>query len=414
MFSKDLALKILTIGVFLCEIPAIFAWSNGKFTTLPLFIWWCMYAIMLLGLHILSPKNYKVKIINLWWWSVIANVIYGLVFQVENYWDYKALIGNFWIFSLPISVYAFSAPSTVKAVLKFWFKYSWVLIILLLPLVNSSWYGRLLVPYCFLSLFYSILPFKQKIWVIGVFIFLLSFSLEARTDVMRFSFALFLGIIISIHRFLIKINAILKYMLHVLLLLPIILFILGFTNVFNVFNIQEEFNIQGEYVVVTESGGEDDLLYDTRTFIYQECLSSAVYHNYVLFGRSIARGYDSAFFSFKDDNLVAAGRGIERLSSEVAIMNIFTYFGVVGCILYFIIFYVASYKAVYCSNNHYVPIIGVYVAFKWFLSWIEEYTMYELNLVILWLMVAICFSPWFRKMTNADFEKWIKSIFVKS
>lgn len=413
MFSKDLALKILTIGTFLCEIPAIFVWSNGQYTTLPLAVWWCMYLCMLFSMYKLSPNRYKVGLISLWLILLICNVLYALFIQAENYWDYKALIGNFWIFSIPISVYTYSNPSNVRTVLKFWFRYSWILIVLLLPLVDSSWYGRLLVPYCFLSLFYSALPIKQRIWVIGVLVFLISFSLGARTDILRFSFAFLLGFVVSNKHLLKRSSIITKATTHAFLILPFILLILAATNIFNIFNIQDELKIN-DMSVSTKDGREENLMSDTRTFIYQECISSAINHGYVLYGRSIARGYDSAFFSFTDDKLAAAGRGIERLSSEVAIMNIFTYFGVVGCILYFIIFYVASYKAVYCSNNHYVPIIGVYVAFKWFLSWIEEYTMYELNLVILWLMVAICFSPWFRKMTNADLEKWIKSIFVKS
>lgn len=413
MFSKNSALKILTIGVFLCEIPAIFAWSNGKYTTLPLFVWWCMYAFMLFSFYKLSPKNFKVLPISLWVLLLLFSVMYGLVAQTENYWDYKALIVNFWIFSVPISVYAYSNPNVLKNVLKFWFKYSWILIIFLLPLVDSSWYGRLLVPYCFLSLFYSILPIKLKIWVIGVILFLISFSIGARTDILRFSFALLLGIIVSQRFFLKRSRVIIKSLIITFFVSPIILFILAVTNVFNVFNIQQELDFKDISTSTTE-GREENLMSDTRTFIYAECITSAMEHNYVLCGRSIARGYDTHFFAGTDDNLAKAGRGGERLSSEVAIMNIFTYFGLIGCVLYFVIFLIATYKAVYCSNNNYLPILGVYVAFKWLLSWIEEYTMYELNLLILWMMIAMCFSPWFRNMTDKDFELWVKSLFKKN
>ncbi len=45
-----------------------------------------------------------------------------------------------------------------------------------------------------------------------------------------------------------------------------------------------------------DAGEEYSALVDTRTFLYAEEIQSAIKNNYIIIGRSIARGYDSLFF----------------------------------------------------------------------------------------------------------------------
>ena len=156
-------------------------------------------------------------------------------------------------------------------------------------------------------------------------------------------------------------------------------------------------------------GDDVSALIDTRTFLFVEEISSAIDNDYVVFGNSIARGYKSDFFGSIIDTELKVNRG-ERQDCEVSILNIFNYFGLLGCIIYFLIFALASYKAIYKSKNRYVPVIGLYIAFRWTFAWVEDFSKFDLNYLFLWIMMGICFSPLYRNMTDEDFKSWVKTI----
>ena len=46
-------------------------------------------------------------------------------------------------------------------------------------------------------------------------------------------------------------------------------------------------------------------------------------------------------------------------------------------------------------------------------GWIEDINNVDINNASLWMTIAICYSPFFRSMTDNEFEIWIRSIFVK-
>jgi hypothetical protein len=185
---------------------------------------------------------------------------------------------------------------------------------------------------------------------------------------------------------------------------------MGITGFFNVFKFKEylpkdwNYEIDGGY----NSDKVERLDRDTRTFIYEEAISSAISQNYVIQGHSLARGYTSKVFAFMDLH----GRG-ERASSEVGIVNIFTYFGMLGVFTYFGIFLSATYQAIYKSNNIYMKVVGFYVTFRWFFAWIEDFSRFNLNYLFLWIMIAMCFSLQFRSMNNRQFEIWVRSTLSK-
>lgn len=157
---------------------------------------------------------------------------------------------------------------------------------------------------------------------------------------------------------------------------------------------------------------EEDLSADTRTFIYEEVISSAIRHNYIWFGRTPARGNDSmSFGSYSAENL-KTGK-YERHSNEVCHPNIFTWLGLVGVILYSLIYLKSSYLAVYKSNNIYIKILGVFIAFRWAYGWVEDFNRFDIMNISLWMMIAMGFSEQFRDMTDRDFKIWIRSIFWK-
>ena len=128
-----------------------------------------------------------------------------------------------------------------------------------------------------------------------------------------------------------------------------------------------------------------------------------------LFGRSPARGTISKAFGKDDMNK----RG-ERNGNEVAILNIFIWTGLIGVILYFLIFYHASYLAITQSNNRYSKILGISLAFRWVYAWVEDVNNFSLNNFFIWILIAVCLSKQFRSMDNKEIKIWVRGIFDRN
>lgn len=255
-------------------------------------------------------------------------------------------------------------------------------------------------------LFLSALPKGQKIFVLALLglVFVFS-SLEARSAMIKYSVALLLGL--SVYTDMYRFRELLYTIHRSLMILPFVFLILGLTGVFNIFKLDEYATGLSDVDVVMANGKvkEGALTADTRTFLYVENITSALKHNYFWQGRSLARGYESPWFGHLD----FYGRG-ERPASEVSILNIFTYFGIFGVLVYFGIFFMASYKAMLYSNNKYMRVLGLFVAFRWVYAWVEDFSNFDLNYLLIWIMIGMCYSTSFRGMSNSEFRAWVRGI----
>lgn len=404
--------NILPYTILLISISSILQWCS-----LPIgntIIWWFLQSIILFLFFKLSPKKYTIFPIKLFLIYVGISATYGAIFMTENYWDWKLLVNNLMVFSLPISAYVYARPSIFTKTLRVWLKYAWIILICLMPFLASDAYGRFLVPFTFLALFLPLLNKKFLCFTLIAYIITMTLGEESRSDMLKFSVTILLGIFVWITWLRKYIPIITKILFIFFFLAPPIFFTLGATGIFNIFKIEEEFGLdKDKYIRESRtSGTEYSILGDTRTFLYVEEISSAIQHNYVLQGRSIARGYDSISFGEGIDKALGIKRG-ERQSCETSILNIFNYFGIIGVILYFFIFFIAAYKAIFKSKNQYIPIIGIYIAFRWLFAWIEDFSRFDLNYLFLWIMIGICYSPIFRSMNNQEFKSWFKTLIYK-
>lgn len=351
-------------------------------------------------------KDYKIRPIGIFLLYLLFSALYGAIFMADNYWDWKLLYQKLMVFLLPLASFAYAKPIVLKKTLSIWFKYAWIILIFLFPFLESDAFGRYLVPCSFLSLFLAYLNKKYLLVVSVAYIITMVYGFESRSDMLKFSVTVLLGLIGFISLYKNFVLSILKIAASLLVVLPIILLVLGVSGVFNIFSIEEEWGLNDKYTIATNTENEYNALADTRTFLYLEEISSAIKNNYVIFGRSPARGYDSVAFAEADMVKYRSERG----SCEVSILNVFNYFGLVGVFIYFWIFIQAIYLALNKSNNIFVPIIGTCVAFRWMFAWVEDFSKFDLNYLFLWIMIGICFSPWYRNMSNDEIKNWIKSI----
>ncbi|MCL7764552.1 hypothetical protein MPF19_14100 [Polaribacter sp. Z014] len=409
---RKLLVKIVPILILLITISSVNAWTDliiGNTT-----IWWIIYALILLIFvkskkYFLHKENRKYLYVLFGYlaWNIIC--IFRGLFVAENYWEWKNLVSTSLVLLMPLTIYVATNKLIVQRIVLIWLKYALPAFFIFYLFIWTEAIGRYLVPISFLFLFFPIIENKWKL-VLCFFTLLVLFSdLGARSNVIKFAVPIIFAGIYYIRVFVsVKMMEIGRLLL---LLVPIILFGLGISGIFNVFKMDDY--IQGEYTNETQFEGEqvtESLTADTRTFLYVEVLESAIRHNYILFGRTPARGNDSeSFGSYLADEL-KTGK-MERPSNEVSILNVFTWTGVIGVILYFLVFYKASYLAVNKSQNIFIKIIGLYITFRWSYAWVEDFSQFDLSNTFLWISIGMCFSKSFRSMSDKEFIIWVKGIF---
>ncbi len=339
-------------------------------------------------------------------WSIFS-VVRG-VFVAEMYWDWKLLINNFMIFMLALIAYSGTNKVLVQSILSYYIKYVLPLFLIFAIIIRTDAYGFYLMTISILILFLPVFTLRQKtVILITMFVVFIS-DLGARSNVIKFGIPLAL---LLIYRYRNIISMKLMEVFRVLLfVIPVALFILGASGTFNVFKIQEYMGKDVNVMGTDEKGNrtEESFVADTRTFLYEEVIHSALNNNYLLLGRTPARGNDSNTFGLIQFEWT--GR-YERESNEIGLANVFTWTGLVGVIIYTMVFFHASYLAVNRSKNIFIKLMGLYLAFRWLYSWIEDYQTFSLNYYLLMLMWGMCLSVSFRNMTDNEFAIWARGIF---
>lgn len=376
-------------------------------------LWWGI-SFLILGVFFLSryyffDKKNEENMLIVWiylLWNGVC-IIRGM-FAAEIYWDWRGLISNAMALMLPIVIFSATNKLVVQSLLSFFVKYVMPLFLVFALIIRTDAFGFYLIPVSFLILFFPALTKWQKMILLFSTVIVIVADLGARSNVIKFGVPFFI-LLLYYFRTNIKIMEAARLTLFVV---PLIFFTLGVTGIFNVFNMDEY--IKGDY---TGAGAdihgnrmEQSITADTRTLLYEEVLASAINNDYWLLGRTPARGNDSYTFGLLVAELTGENR-FERLSNEIGLANVFTWTGIVGVILYMLIFFRASYLAVNRSRNIYAKMVGVYLAFRWLYSWIEDINNFTLNYFMLMVIIGLCFSESFRNMSNKDVMIWVRGMF---
>lgn len=405
--------RLMPLGILLVAISSIATYMEAK-TGLPVAnttLWWTLQAFVLYLIYISKKYFFDARqapamlfVLLYLWWNIFSFA--RGVFIAENYWDWKVLVFNGMGLLVPIIAYSATNTALIQSILKYYLKFTLPLFLVFAFLISPDAYGFYLVPISFLMLFFPLLSLRWKLALLAISLFVITADLGARSNVIKFTVPILLSLI---YYFRVYLSTMLFERVRKLLFIaPFILFTLAATDTFNIFNMDDyvssdytaaEANADGEIVA-------GNLKADTRTFLYVEVLQTAEKYNTWLIGRSPARGNESAWFGMDD----MTGRG-ERAANEVGILNVFTWTGIVGVLLYCLAFYRASYLAINQSNNTFSQIMGLFVSFRWVYAWVEDINFFTLTTVFLWLLIGLCYSKSFRSMTNKDVEFWVQGIF---
>lgn len=374
------------------------------------FLVWGLEFLVLAYLWSIRKRDHGIGFADLVWlhlyvgWGLVC-VARGM-FIAEGYWEWRGLVGASFGLVMPIATYAFLDRDLVQRVFRGYWVYAAPLFVLLFPVIEKDAVGFYfaLVPLLLLAI-----PTRNGIAatiLLAIAGYVMVVDLGARSNVMKFALALALSQWLWL-RFLVP-TSVLFVVRRVLIAAPIVLFALGVSGVFNVFKMDEF--IEGEFVAQKEYKGEewnDDLKADTRTGLYEEVLASAQKHDSWLLGRSPARGNETELFA----ELAEITGKAERLSNEAAILNVFTWTGGVGVVLYGLLFMRASYLGLHRSNNVYCRLVALYTSARWAIAWFEDGNFFNLSYLTVWIGVGICLSPSMRRMSDAEVQAWFARVF---
>lgn len=335
-----------------------------------------------------------------WLIWISFNLIRG-AFLSKDYWDIKFVLLDALPFSL-ISLTFFLGKNLeiVKNIFLFTIKYLFSYGFIIIPLMlytNPELYSRLMLP---ISLFITFIPFVKFRWKILLIIVALTsvlFVVDFRSNIIKIAFSVSLLILYYFRNF-ISLRWI--QLLHFsLFFIPLIFFYLAVADKYNIF--EDVSNEENLTTINSSSGEEESMTYDSRTFLYVEVLSSLKSSGNILIGEGSSGKYKSDYFDYLGD-----GRG--RYGSEVGILNILLYNGIIGVAIYFLLLFSVSHFAINNSNNILAKLLGLYIAFRWTYSFVEEFTDYDINFYFVWLAIGLISTSQFRKMNDNEIIIFLK------
>jgi hypothetical protein len=395
--------------IVLLTITGVSPFSSIR-TSTTLISWLLIASLYVIVAALLSSKAsdyysripYKEVIIAYGLWVMITAARGALV--ADNYWEYKFLITNTGAILMPLMIWTLASPKMLEKILKYWMWIALPLFAVFYFLLSKGSYGFYLAPLVLFLLLLPNLSAAQKGLVLIFFAIVVFSSLDGRANILRFSFPLIFASLFLFRNVLGP--TLLRGTTLCLFVLPPLLAFLGQSGTFNIFKTQDYLTSEA---LGLDQSTVDTITADTRTALYDEVWTSAVRNDYVWQGRTPARGYDSNIFGKHIAGETGSGKR-ERNGGEVGVHSIFTWLGAIGLALYSALFFVASKLAVMNSNNFSVKLVGLYVAFRWAFCWVEEFIGFNVNYFVLWMLVAICFSPEFRKMTDKEIGEWLRNI----
>lgn len=410
ILNDSFKLKVLIFGTFYFTLVCGLQWSDMN--VIPLAVTWIF---QLLFLYITFNINSSKNLINSDWnllkvylaWCFF-NIIRGALFYtLGNYWIWKSLIVGSFDVLIPSLVYVYSNPQIIGKILRYWYKYALFLFVILFPFLSKGAYHFYLGPIYIVGCFWSIYKRKWRCIILFLLLLMMVADYGARSQVIKTGVVFLLSIGYIYRRFITY--SMLKAIHWICYILPIILLILGLSGTFNIFEDLSSSN-EGKYVEqkIDKDGNvvDDDLSSDTRTFIFVEIINSAINNNYVIWGRTPARGNDSLSFGAVNAEDLKTGL-YERHANETGLPSLFTWLGLVGLVLLSLIYLRSSYLAVYKSNNLFIKYLGCFVAFRWAYGWIEDMYCYQPMILALWMMIGMCISEKFRNMNDAEMKLWL-------
>lgn len=360
----------------------------------------------------LLASNYKNCYINhkefiLWkiyFFLIIVDLFRGL-YNAEIYFDYKNLTTNFLDILIPLLLgFNLANKEYFASFYNKWLTKGIIFALCFIPFIPGYQVGKTLTAILLISVFFRYIPPRYKIISIALILFGILLNDGSRSLMLR-SVIFFVMIIFTYIGILKKF----KLLYLSLFALPIILVSLAVFSNFNILEYMQDNDQYSDVQINDNASGDNNkrsINTDTRSFLYSEGILSAIHKNSMLFGVSMSRGHES--MSFYGDGKDGTRVG-ERNKDEVGVLNAFTWWGLVGVLIYSSCFFYSIWLGLYRTKNKFTIYGAVLLLFFWIYSWIEEIQIARWDYMIIFLLVPFVTSKDFRSMSNKDMITYIRT-----
>ena len=405
--------KLAKISVLFSLIPAIYLAFNPEKIVLVSVI----FAYPLIASFLILMVNRKLKRFR-GDWLIISFFLYNLIVFVrgmDNVYNEKGWIDIFTMgvintLLLPLAIYFGITNKSIVELLRSFFWYGFLLCSILFFITDDSGpYGftRMVSPIYLFILFIPYVKSNYKIIIISISAISFFSDISIRSNLL----SIIICFLISFtyfwknRKWMLNLIKILRF---TLLYSAIIFFILGISGVVNIFNVMEN-NNSFEIELGEKS---QDVFVDSRTAVYMDVFTQLKNDNRIIIGLG-ALGRAKTFLvdvAWADYDIIYKDG---RQGTESGMLNYIQYGGLLGGFLYFLIFYGASYLAIYKSNNWLVKMIGLFVSFKGFYSFIEDSISFTSSSIFIFIAIGICFNQDFRKLNDLQIKIILNKIIFK-
>lgn len=301
------------------------------------------------------------------------------------------------------AIFVMMEEAVLIRTLQLWWKYVPIIVLPVSLFMDKFWLISMLkISFLFLILSNCITRNKRYL-IICMFIYMASYGIIQRMDYILIITPLIILIMI---KFRILIGVVSSKILYgCLMITPLVFLSLALTGKFNVLNMDSY--IHETYI----SASGENMTADTRTLLYQEAISSAEKNDYLWFGRTPGYGYDSYFVSKRKGTFYAKSGVYPQRNSEVFCVNIFTWTGIVGILLWFVFFCFLGFSVLKEARNRYIRALVIYIGFFWICDWISNgFTAPSSTYMLFYIIIAICSQRKFQIMSDLQIEQYFKRI----
>ena len=405
-FDNKQLLSLMRWWVLLLFIPSIYTgFYPGKITIISFLCGWLIIALYVFNSKHMDFSEFDGK--PLFVLFVLLNVVIYIrgFFNIDSNTDKYALAASLFFMCFLIPSYMYLAQIELLPVI-------WKSLLFLGGALCAVCYffpsndGMMSLAHnaSFLNVFVLCIPFVSKKWrriLILAALFIALLDVDRRSILANVFTCLMLGFISTVVT-----TKIVKTSLFVsMILIPLILFMLGAFGVFNVFQYMEE-----SYTYQANESSRD-MFADSRSEIYSDVFTELRDKDAVIWGLG---GNGKTHTSLSDlkhyrfDEIYAHGRS----GTESGMLNYIQYSGLLGLLLYGLLLAVGAFKAVFLSNNKFMVLVGLYVAFKFLFSFLEDRVGFQPNTFYLFLAIGMCYNVRLREMDDDEMTEYIQQVFT--
>lgn len=254
----------------------------------------------------------------------------------------------------------------------------------------------------FLNLFILFIPFvnnKWKLIIILLSALIILSDLDERSIIVGLVFPF---LIVVFWRF-IRSRFMLSVLFALFVIIPFVFVIMGTLYNVNIFEVlgSSDYKLQG---------ADREMFVDSRTGIYTDVIVGLYEENSILWGlggNGKIHSYLMDLSTYDFDSIYKGGRG----ATESGMLNYFLYSGVIGVIVYGLFLLSAAYLAIFKSKNRVMKMLGIFMAFKFTYSFIDDRIAFTCHCLYLFLWIGMCYNRSFRAMSDVEMKSFISSIF---